>query len=88
MPEEPSSAAMALPDEYKSLIDQLEESAGAESRSIIVAALNYVNSNGSNAANLVLNGELFDGSTFALVDGSSEDPGLREYFGNELITRS
>lgn len=72
---------------YQQILDSLAESSGANSRQLIVDALNYANENGTNASALTYRGTTYDGSTFARVDGTSEDPGLRELFGNELITR-
>lgn len=72
---------------YQDILNSLAEATGASSRQLIVDALNYANENGTNASGMIYRGTTYDGSTFALVDGTSEDPGLREYFGNELITR-
>ena len=72
---------------YQDILNSLAESSGADSRQLIVDALNFANENGTNASALISGSTTFDGSTFALVNGTPEDPGLREYFGNELITR-
>jgi len=72
---------------YQQILDAIAESSGANSRQLIVDALNYANENGTNASSLIYRGTTYDGSTFARVDGTPEDPGLRELFGNELITR-
>lgn len=73
---------------YQQILDSLAEASGANSRQLIVDALNYANENGTNASALTYRGTTYDGSTFARVDGTTDDPGLRELFGNELITRS
>lgn len=83
-----ADAAMIIPDEYQRLLDSIGSATGNEARQYISEALKYVNQNGSNASYLLYLGETFDGSTFALVDGSANDKGLREYFGDELITRT
>ena len=87
--ETPGPPLYIPPPEYDNILTRLSIASGADSRTIICEALDFINNNGSNASALTKRGteDTFDGSTFALVStGDPQNPGLVELIGAELVT--